>query len=67
MLLGKLAPSNYPGATYAVTGAFVALWRAHSAANMWVGVAKATYSLTGAVPIFLLIVVVPAVVAIFLK
>jgi hypothetical protein len=38
-----------------------------SAANLWVGVAKAGYTLNEELPIFLLIFAVPALVAIFLK
>jgi hypothetical protein len=67
MLLGKLFSSNYPGATYAATLIFVAVWLAIAAANMWVGVVKAGYTLTEELPIFLLIFAVPAVVAIFVK
>jgi hypothetical protein len=67
MLLGKLFSGSYPGATYAATVIFVVLWLAISAANMWVGVAKAGYSVTEELPIFLLIFGVPAIVAIFLK
>jgi len=67
MLLGKLFSSNYPGAIYAATWAFVALWLAISGANLWVGVAKAGYTVNEELPIFLLIFAVPTVVAIFLK
>jgi hypothetical protein len=67
ILLGKLFSSNYPGATYAATWIFVALWLAISGANLWVGVAKAGYTLSEEVPIFLLIFAVPTAVAIFLK
>ena len=67
MLLGKLFSSNYPGATYAATLMFVTLWLGISGANLWVGVAKAGYTLNEELPIFLLIFGVPAIVAIFLK
>jgi hypothetical protein len=67
MLLGKLFSSNYPGATYAATWIFVGLWLAVSGVNMWVGVAKAGYTVSEEFPIFLLIFAVPAIVAIFLK
>ena len=67
MLLEKLFSSNYPGATYAATVIFVALWLVIAAANMWVGVAKAGYSLNEELPIFLLIFAVPTIVAIFVK
>jgi hypothetical protein len=67
MLLGKLFSSDYPGATYAATLIFVTLWLGISLANLWVGVAKAGYTLNEEFPIFVLIFGVPAVVAIFLK
>ena len=67
MLLGRLFSSNYPGATYAATVIFVALWLGISGANLWVGVAKAGYTLSEELPIFLLIFGVPTIVAIFLK
>jgi hypothetical protein len=46
---------------------FVTLWLGISGANLWVGVAKAGYTLNEELPIFLLIFGVPAIVAIFLK
>jgi hypothetical protein len=66
-LLGKLFSSNYPNATYAATLIFVVLWLGISSANLWVGVAKAGYSLNEELPIFLLIFSVPTIAAIFLK
>jgi hypothetical protein len=67
MMLGKLFSSNYPGATFAATLIFVALWLAISGVNLWVGVAKAGYSLNEEFPIFLLIFSAPTIVAILLK
>lgn len=67
LLLGRLFSANYPGATFVVTTAYVGLWLAIAGANMWVGVAKAGYSVTEELPIFLLIFAVPAAVAIILK
>ena len=67
LMLGKLFSSNYPGATFAATLIFVALWLGISGANLWVGVAKAGYAMNDELPIFLLIFGVPALVAIFLK
>jgi hypothetical protein len=66
-LLGRLFSSNFPGATYTATWIFIALWLVIASANLWVGVAKAGYTLNEEFPIFLLIFVVPTVVAIFLK
>lgn len=67
MLLGKLFSSNYPSAMFAATLIFVALWLGISSANLWVGVAKAGYTLSEELPIFLLIFAVPVIVAVFLK
>ena len=67
LLLGRLFSANYPGATYLATAAFVALWLAIAGANMWIGVAKAGYSVADELPIFLLIFGLPAAIAIVLK
>ena len=67
LLLGRLFSANYPGATFVATIAYVALWLIIAGINMWVGVAKAGYSVTEELPIFLLIFGVPAAVAILLK
>jgi hypothetical protein len=67
LLLGKLFSTQYPGATFVATVAYVALWFIVAGANMWVGVARAGYSVTEELPIFLLIFGVPAVAAILLK
>ncbi|MEX2242179.1 MAG: hypothetical protein WD775_16020 [Burkholderiales bacterium] len=66
-LLGRLFSANYPGATLAATVAYVALWFVIAGANMWIGVAKAGYSVTEELPIFLLIFGLPAAAAIVLK
>ena len=60
LLLGKLFSSHYPGAMFVATVAYVALWFIVAGANMWVGVARAGYSVTEELPIFLLIFGVPA-------
>jgi hypothetical protein len=67
MMLGKLFSSNFAGATLAATVIFVALWLGISGVNLWVGVAKAGYSMNEEFPIFLLIFGVPTIVAILLK
>jgi hypothetical protein len=67
VLLGRLFSTNYAGASLAATWTFVVLWLGISTANLWVGVAKAGYTLGDELPIFLLIFVVPAAVAIFLE
>lgn len=67
LLLGRLFSANYPDATFVATIAFVGLWLVIAGVNMWVGVAKAGYSIAEELPIFLLIFAVPAAVAIVLK
>ncbi|MEA3193461.1 MAG: hypothetical protein QOD26_1794 [Betaproteobacteria bacterium] len=67
VLLGRLFSSNYPGATFAATVAYVALWFIIAGANTWVGVAKAGYSVSEELPIFLLIFGLPAAAAVVLK
>jgi hypothetical protein len=67
LLLGKLFSSHYPDAMRLATIAYAALWLIVAGANMWVGVARAGYSVAEELPIFLLIFAVPAVVAVLLK
>jgi len=52
--------------TYA-TAAFVAIWFVAAAWNMWIGVSQAGYSFQEELPIFLLIFLLPAAVAVLVK
>jgi hypothetical protein len=67
LLLGRLFSANYPSATVVATITYVALWFVIAGANMWIGVAKAGYSVAEELPIFALIFVLPAAAAIILK
>jgi len=67
LLLGRLFSTNYPSATAAATVVYVALWLIIAGANMWVGVARAGYSVTEELPIFLLIFGLPVAVAIVFR
>jgi hypothetical protein len=67
LLLGRLFSANYPGATVVASVVYVAFWFIIAGTNMWVGVARAGYSLAEELPIFLLIFGLPAAVAIILK
>ena len=67
LLLGRLFSANYPSATFVATVVYLAAWLILAAANMWVGVAKAGYSVAEELPVFALIFLVPAVLAIILK
>jgi len=46
---------------------FITIWFVVAAVNMWIGIARAGYSFTEALPIFLLIFLVPAAAAILIK
>ena len=67
LIVGKLFSSNYPAATSATTVLFLVVWLAIAAANMWVGVAKAGYSVSVELPIFALIFAVPAAAAVLAR
>jgi hypothetical protein len=47
--------------------AFVAVWFVVAAGNMWIGVTQAGYSFKEELPIFLLIFLLPAAVAVLVK
>jgi len=65
LLAGKLL-EGVSSATVA-TGAFIVIWFAIAAGNMWVGVHHAGYSLSEELPIFFLIFLPPVIAAIFVK
>ena len=67
LIVGKLFSSNYPGGTTVATVLFLVLWLVIAAANMWVGVTKAGYSVAAELPIFALIFAIPAAVAILVR
>jgi hypothetical protein len=66
-VLAKLFAAQYSDAPAVAFIAYVVIWFIVAAFNMWVGVAKAGYSFTEELPIFLLIFSVPAVVAAVVK
>ena len=59
--------SKTGGSMTPATVAFVAIWLVAAALNMWVGVSRAGYSFQEELPIFLLIFLLPAAVAILVK
>ena len=67
LLVGRLFSAQFSDASRLLTGAFVLIWLAVAAVNMWAGVAKAGYSVSEELPIFLLIFAVPAAAAILVK
>lgn len=50
-----------------VTAIFIATWFVVAAINMWIGVARAGYSFREELPILLLIFLLPAVAAVFIR
>lgn len=64
LILGKLFSANYPVGTTVATVLFVVLWFAIALTNMWVGVAKAGYTVAEELPILAIVFGVPAAVAI---
>ena len=67
LVLARLFAENYPSAIAFATAAFLVLWLALTGFNMWVGVAKAGYSVAEELPVLLLLFGVPAVVAVVLR
>ena len=65
--IAKLLANTSTLSTTIATAAFVAIWFAAAASNMWVGVSQAGYSFREELPIFLLIFLLPSVVAVFVK
>ncbi len=63
LLLGRLFAGQFPSSARVATVVFVAVWFVVAAANMWLGVTRAGYSLAEELPIFLLIFAVPVIVA----
>ena len=67
LLLGRLFAEQYPAASRAAILAFAAFWFVVAGANMWLGVAKAGYSVAEELPVFLLIFGVPVALAALIK
>ena len=65
--VAKLSGNARPSAMTIATAAFVILWFCIAAWNMWMGVTRAGYSFGEELPVFLLIFLVPAVVALVVK
>jgi hypothetical protein len=63
--VAKLLASARTSSMITATVAFVVIWCVAAAANMWIGVSHAGYSFREELPIFLLIFVLPAAVAMF--
>ena len=66
-LLARLFSSELPSAPFWATVAFCLIWLLICGGNMWVGVAKAGYSVAEELPILLILYGVPALAAVLLK
>jgi hypothetical protein len=67
VLAGRILNAAAPLAGMATaTRWFIPIWLIAAAINLWVGVAKAGYSVAEEAPIFLVVFAVPAAVAVFL-
>ncbi len=55
------------GAMTRATVLFLVLWLIVAALNLWIGVTRAGYSVRDELPIFLLIFLVPAMLALFVR
>ncbi len=67
LIVGKLFSSIYPAGTTVATVLFLVVWLLVAAFNMWLGVAKAGYSVAVELPIFALIFGVPAIAAVLAR
>ena len=66
LLAGRWIGSSGAAGIGSAVKVFLPIWLVAALANMWVGVARAGYSVGEELPIFLLIFAVPAMVALFI-
>jgi hypothetical protein len=67
LLAGRLLGAGAPLSSMATAARwFIPVWLIGAAINMWIGVARAGYSVAEEAPIFLVVFAVPAAVAVFL-
>jgi hypothetical protein len=67
LAIAKVMAGSGTSSMNKATIAFVVIWFAAAAANMWVGISRAGYSFREELPIFLLIFLLPAAVAVLVK
>jgi hypothetical protein len=67
LIVAKLFSQYFPSALNWAIGIGLATWLAITAANMWIGVAKAGYSIADELPILLLLFLVPAAAAVLVR
>jgi hypothetical protein len=67
LIVAKLFAEHFPSALNWALAVGLGLWLAVTGANMWIGVSKAGYSVGEELPIFALLFLVPAVVAVLVR
>jgi hypothetical protein len=65
--IARFVGSNVAASTGAAIKIFLVIWFVVAAVNMWIGVVRAGYSFLEELPIFLIIFLLPAGLAVFLK
>jgi len=65
--IAKLTANLSPSSATIATAAFIAIWFVLAAVNMWVGISTAGFTFMQELPIFLLIFLLPSIVAGLLK
>jgi hypothetical protein len=66
-LFARALSGVHPGVRGKLLLAFIPVWLACAAFNMWVGVSRAGYGLDDELPVFLVVFAVPAGVAFWLR
>jgi hypothetical protein len=66
LVFARLIGGGSPSALAFAAGCFIPIWLIAAGVNLWVGVARAGYSVADEAPIFLLVFAVPAAAAGFL-
>jgi hypothetical protein len=67
LIAAKLFSEHYPSAPNWAVAIGLAIWLTITATNMWIGVSKAGYSVADELPILLLLLAVPAAVAVLVR
>jgi hypothetical protein len=67
LIVAKLFSEHFPAAPNGLIALGLGLWLAVTAANMWIGVSRAGYSVAEELPILLLLFAVPAAAAMLVR
>lgn len=67
LVLAKMLGASRPSSTTMATVVFAVVWLCVAAWNMWMGIARAGYSVSEELPIFFVIFLVPVIVAVIVK